>query len=393
MNQALRGLAYTTLATGQDISDRITQLYAPPGAWSHGALWGADVIEIPDGAAFSPRTSEISAPHELVGGVRSGKSDWYSLTLGGVSELRAVVGLLRAGVTAEVAEEPFTSTSGGPSPAGTLLFPSDPVTVAALREAAQAAGVIFERNWRVAKPSTSEVSEAPRVAVLVNSGNPARSDTSQSLRSIFGADQVEFVSIVNGAGSLQNAATDPLADFDVIYNGGQNYPSAVNATARARLEAFFSRGGGYVGTSQSSNNFAFLNDGGLLDGALTQGSDGAGGGIARWTNVGGASSPVSGVYPGEDFLYLPSSITYFSSVPADAAIDGRYLPDTSTLFVAGLWRDRDPAVASAPMLVRGETTAGSRYVGLATNPFSRMDAEREWLAIGQAALWSNLTDG
>jgi len=29
---------------------------------------------------------------------------------------------------------------------------------------------------------------------------------------------------------------------------------------------------------------------------------------------------------------------------------------------------------------------------LATNPFSRGDAERAWLLIGQAVLWSNLTD-
>jgi hypothetical protein len=43
-------------------------------------------------------------------------------------------------------------------------------------------------------------------------------------------------------------------------------------------------------------------------------------------------------------------------------------------------------------VVHGETSIGSRYVGLATNPFSRGDAEREWLLMGQAALWSNLTD-
>jgi hypothetical protein len=393
MDQAFRGLAYTALAAGQDISERITQLYAPPGAWSHGALWGADVIEIPDGAAFAPPTSEISAPHELVGGVRSGKSDWYSLTPAGVSEVRAVVALLRGGIDAEIAEEPFTSTSGGPSPAGTFLFPSDAATVAALRDAGEAAGVVFERNWHIAKPATSQVSEAPRVAVLVNSSNPGNSDQSQSLRSIFGADQVAFVSTVNGAGSLQNAATDPLAGFDVIYNAGAPFPPAANATAIARLQAFFAGGGGYIGTSVSANSFNFLNNGGLLDGSLTQGSDGAGGGIARWTNVAGTTSPVSGVYPDEDFLYLPSSITYFSAVPTDATVAGTYLSDVSALFVAGLWRDRDPAVASSPMLVHGETTAGSRYVGLSTNPFSRMDAEREWLAIGQGVLWANLTDG
>jgi len=49
-------------------------------------------------------------------------------------------------------------------------------------------------------------------------------------------------------------------------------------------------------------------------------------------------------------------------------------------------------VANAPMAVHGNTTVNSRYAGLSANPFSRMDAEREWLWVGQAALWSNLTD-
>ena len=74
-------------------------------------------------------------------------------------------------------------------------------------------------------------------------------------------------------------------------------------------------------------------------------------------------------------------------------MDGRYLNSTDDLFLAGLWRDRDAAVAGRPAIVHGTTTADSRFVGLATNPFSRGDAEREWALIGQAALWSNLTDG
>ena len=61
--------------------------------------------------------------------------------------------------------------------------------------------------------------------------------------------------------------------------------------------------------------------------------------------------------------------------------------------MAGLWLDRDAAVAGAPMIVHGATTANSRYLGFATDPFSRMDGEREWTLIAQGALWSNLTDG
>ncbi|HZB03218.1 MAG TPA: hypothetical protein VE737_02725, partial [Actinomycetota bacterium] len=222
--------------------------------------------------------------------------------------------------------------------------------------------------------------------------NPSESDQSWSLREIFGSD-VGFVSVVSGANSLQNASTDPLGGFDVIYNAGQNYPSATNATARQRLRDFLQRGGGYIGTSQSANNFAFLNTAqpALIQGTLTQSVDAAGGGIARWNNP-GAAGPLTGGYPATDNLYLPSNITWFSSTPTGSTVDGRYLSSVNTMFIAGLWRDRDPAAANSPVIVHGTTEVDSRYLGLATNPFSRGDAEREWPLIGQAALWSNLTD-
>ena len=48
MAQPRRGLADTALSIGVDISPRIQRLYAPPAAWSHGYLWGADTVTIPD---------------------------------------------------------------------------------------------------------------------------------------------------------------------------------------------------------------------------------------------------------------------------------------------------------------------------------------------------------
>lgn len=385
MDQAFRGLAYTTLSAGQDVSERITQLYAPPGAWSHGLLWGADVVEIPDDPGLAPSTAPISAPNALEGGVVDGPADWYALTLRGASEVRAILDLLRSGVDGEVAEEPFTSDSAGPMPAGSLLFSAADATP--LAAAGLASGVFFERVLNADKPDdTTQLDEAPKVAMLA--GGSGRNDTLWSLEQIFGPD----VQIVTSS-SLLNAATDPLLGYDVIYNAGQAYPSEPQSdVARDRLSAFFARGGGYIATSQSANNFAFLNDAGLVTSPLTQGSDAAGGGIAIWAND-GRLGPLTAGYPLQDSLYLPSNITFFSGVPADATVDGRYLNSTDDLFLAGLWRDRDPAVANAPAIVHGTTTLDSRYLGLATNPFSRGDAEREWALIGQAALWSNLTDG
>ena len=96
-------------------------------------------------------------------------------------------------------------------------------------------------------------------------------------------------------------------------------------------------------------------------------------------------------------MFLPSNATYFSAVPVDAVVDGRYPASIATTgptngCVAGMWLDRNPAANGAPVLIHGATTANSRYVAYATNPFSRYDAEREWPLIVQAALWTNLTD-
>ena len=113
------------------------------------------------------------------------------------------------------------------------------------------------------------------------------------------------------------------------------------------------RGGGYIATSQSATNFAFLTGAhpALIKGSLTQG-DGAGGGIALCDNV-GASGPLTGGYRATDNLYLPSDVTWFSALPTGATVDGRYLPSVSSTFVAGLWRDRDRKAASAPIISTG----------------------------------------
>src|SRR4029077_5519469 len=56
-DQPLRGLAFTALGPGLDYSFRINQLYAPPGGWSHGLMWGADTVEVPNGGVFAPAST------------------------------------------------------------------------------------------------------------------------------------------------------------------------------------------------------------------------------------------------------------------------------------------------------------------------------------------------
>ena len=54
---------------------------------------------------------------------------------------------------------------------------------------------------------------------------------------------------------LNTEPTDPLADYDVIFNAGTGFPAASNATARARLAAFFAGGGGYIGAQAGGVNY------------------------------------------------------------------------------------------------------------------------------------------
>ena len=62
MDQPHRGLVETALSIGVDVSSRIGVLYAPPAAWSHGYLWGADVVQIPADAASRRAAHAVSSP-------------------------------------------------------------------------------------------------------------------------------------------------------------------------------------------------------------------------------------------------------------------------------------------------------------------------------------------
>ena len=165
-------------------------------------------------------------------------------------------------------------------PAGSLIFPDDSATLVALEAAGEAAGVFFERGLglpRRGRSSTRRRGRHPR-----RQCEPGRIGHVLVVAQIFGPD-VGFVSVASGTNSLQNAATDPLESFDVIYNAGQTYPTG--NTARARLRAFFERGGGYIATSQVRVELRLpdRSPSGADQGQPDAGQRRRGGGIALWT--------------------------------------------------------------------------------------------------------------
>ena len=375
MDQALRGLSDTALGAGVDVSSRISILYAPPGAWSHGYLWGADVVTIPEGQTFKPKTERLLSVPNVPGSVEASvNASAYALGLDSPTAVRTLNALLADGVGAELSTVPFTNGLGRQMPAGTVLFPTS--AVAALQAAASQSGLRFI-GVPGTLPAREPIQQSPRIAVLTGAVN----QDVWVLRNLgFTADPVS-------TGTINTAPTDPLANYDVIFNTG-TYPAntPANATVRSRLAAFFANSGGYIGAM--TNGASFLTAGGQVTG-LTAANRGGNGrsGIINWNNSAPTTSVITGAYRSQDTAIVDPP-TWFTAVPSTMTVDGS-LPLTG-FFLSGLWL-LDAQSASAPgsaMIAHGTNTAGTaRITSFAMNPLYRADPEREWPMISSAALW------
>jgi hypothetical protein len=385
MDQALRGLADTALGPGVDVSDRIGVLYAPPGAWSHGELWGADVVTIPDGAAFAPKTKQTSTVGTTPGVVEGAAgANAFALDLDSPTAVRAVNSLLADGHTARLASVPFTDSLGDQHPAGTVLFASS--SLSALEAAAASTGLDFT-GVGGALPASEPIDRRPRIAVL----NAVVNQEIWVLRNLgFTADPVSTATI-------NTAPSDPLTNYDVIFSLA-NYPAntPANATVRSRLANFFAGGGAYIGAGVNGANF--LVNGGQVTGLApatvsnTPARSVRGwSGIINWANSASGTGQITGAYPALDRAIVDPPV-WFTSVPGTWTVDGS-LP-LSGFFLSGLWKIAgDPQSASAPgaaLIAHGTNTAGtSRMVSFAMNPLYRADPEREWPMLAAAAYWGD----
>ena len=379
MDQPLRGLADTALGPGVDVSDRIGVLYAPPGAWSHGELWGADVMTIADGVSFKPKTDRIRRPETPDGGIASSKKSKssvlaYALGLDSATAVRTLNALLGSGLTAELATTPFVNASGGQMPAGSVLFPASARN--ALDDAGEDAGIWFRPVN--ALPAREAIDRSPRFAVLA--GGPTQEIW--VLRDLgFTADAITTTALNDAAGP------DPLAGYDVIYNIS-NLPGTANATFRSRIAAFLAAGGGYVGAGIGGANFlGSTTQVAGLTAAIRQVRGWSG--IINWNNSASGTGQITGAYRTQDRAIVDPP-TWFTSVPAGWTVDGS-LPLTG-FFLSGLWKN-DALSASAPgsaVIAHGLNTAGTaRLVSFAMNPLYRADPEREWPMLASAALWAD----
>ena len=346
MNQARRGLADTALSLGVDVSSRIGILYAPPAAWSHGYLWGANVVTIPRDAPFSPQTNEVTKPNNLGGGgLDPGPADRYALKLDSPTAVRTLnapargrrLGAARARLVHDARRGDATRRQRD-----LRGRPGDEDEPGRDRSGRGAVG--SSACQAAALPALEPMERVPRIAVLVG----AVDQSIWTLRNLgFTADPVSV-------GTINAAADDPLLGYDLVYNTG-NWPSAANPVAQTRLTEFFARGGGYLGAGTGGANFLTAGAPGDRPDGRSRGGNGRSG-IIWWDNTGGAESPVVGAYPARDTAIVDPP-TWFTSVPATMTVDAQ-LPLTG-FFAAGLWA-LDAQSATAPgsaVIAHGANTA------------------------------------
>ena len=378
MTQALRGLADTALSLGADISADIGVLYAPPAAWSHGYLWGADVVRVERDAPFAPTTNRILKASHLLGGVEPGTAQAYALAVDSPTAVRTLNALMDDGLTARLATAPSTSATGASLPTGTVVFAADPATRVRLASIGRANDVWFHRLGS-SLPPTEAIDGKPRILVLTGAAN----------QDVWALQNLGFTPDFMSTAALNAAPVDPLPEYDVIWNTGA-WPNAANSVARTRLQSFLGSGGGYLGAGANGANF--LSSGSLVTGltAATRSGNGRSG-IVNWDNVGGPASPVTGASPASDTAIMDPP-TWFTAVPATMSVDGRFPTDPAEILAAGMWL-LDAQSASAPgaaVIAHGTTTSGAaRATIFAMNPLYRADPEREWSMVGLAAYWAD----
>lgn len=385
MAQVRRGLADTALRIGVDISDRITALYAPPAAWSHGYLWGADVYPVERGTDFDPANRGVwKTPRYIGGGIEAGYADYYAMEIDSPTAVRFMNDLIEDGWEPQLALDDIEGVSRTLG-AGSMVFPATPENKHRLGDlTSNTTGLEFYAVREAGMPELDEVEGVPRIAVL----------TGGNTQEIWALRNLGFEANPVSNTTINTAESNPLAGYDVIYNMG-NWPNDTGgnnptsfATARARLAEFFAEGGGYIGAG--SNGANFVNASGQAAGFAPSTSTGCRGcsGIVYWDNVGGEDSVITGAYPDVDTALMDPP-TWFTAVPPSFTVDGRLLE--SDFFAAGLWPDNgESSAGSSAIVTHGTNTAGtSRMTVFAMNPLYRADPEREWPMVSAAAYWSD----
>ncbi|HEX6021319.1 MAG TPA: M14 family zinc carboxypeptidase, partial [Solirubrobacter sp.] len=345
MHQPKRGIVNSLLEPGIDLTDRVDDLYAGPGAWSQGLTWGATVDTLWNELPDVPRERVFAG---VAGGQLPPGDPDLLLDPQDAADLLALNALLVQGVKVHRLGD------------GSVVIPRSARALAA--EQAAAHGVTFR-----AAPASWSGATLDKVVVAYNGGSEVR-DTLAALG---------FEGRPVTATTLTTGLTD---DVDVLLVGGGLNPNNLNAANRAALTAYLARGGGVVGLGTAGSQF--VNNASLLSVTGTSAVSLASG-VANVVNHGGPV--INGAIP-HSFISQPA---WYSNLGPAAVVEQSYAQDP---LLAGWWpvggNNGQSAAAGKASVVRALATGANGLVLIGTSPVFRLHAKGLQPQLGRALLYA-----
>jgi hypothetical protein len=349
LHQPKRGIVNSLLEPGADITERVSDLYAGPAAWSQGLTWGATVDTL---WSELPRVP-LDRVHDGVarGGHPDGRAG-YRLDPQDATDLRAVNALLAQGAQVHRLAD------------GSVVVPWSPKHQRLVAAAVREFRVTFERAPRHWSGTLLDP------VVVAFAGSVEARDTLAATG--FAARQVT-------PATLATTLTD---DVDVLLVASTLNPATLTAENRAALDAFLARGGGVVGLETAGP--AFSNAAGLLS-VTAHAGPGLASGVVNVVNSGGAVT--SGALP-HSFVAQP---VWYTGLGAGVNVEQAYAADP---LLSGWWAPAtgpggQSEAAGQAAIVSGTTAAGNGVVLIGTDPIWRLHAKGLQPQLGRALLWAS----
>ncbi len=348
MHQAKRGLANNILETGRNLSDDWRAMYGD-AAWSIGALYGATLVEVPEGdlpaAALTPVTA-VARP-----GTVPASADRFGLRVDSLYGVQAVNALLREEVELERLSD------------GTFVVPGS------AREQVQKLAATHGVSFTSVSASRAAGAEPFDTHTI---GISTVSDEAHALARM-GFDLVPVTH------TLLNEGEVDLDDLDALYVSTTGLsPAALSLSQQAAFDDWLQDGNAVVGRGPAGHSFS--TSALLLPGLASQSASGGNrDGIAAVANEG--DSPVTADTLDVTFLRNPN---WFPNADDLSRVEVLQRLGSDDYFLAGHWPGWREG-ADQPIVVGGQGR-GAHVTLFGTHPLNRSHPEGLFTQVAEA-LW------
>lgn len=365
MHQPLRGLAHAFLADGQDISERVPEMY-DISAWSIALLWGATV----DAAGDTTDGNSLPAREQVAEAAATGSipepGTYLELNPSGINDYVALNHLLVAGIPVSAMDD------------GRLIIGPDQASYDAAKSAVEQYGVTFSASDGQILHEQGRGIAAPRIGYF---GAPEE-------RISF--EQLGFTSITELTVDGLNDGSVSLDDIDVLWIGEPGSLKIEDGSdADAKLRDYVAANKPIAGEGKLVADFAKRY--GIADVTPRQGPDYSNG-IVRVSDE--ADAPLLDDSLNTAFVY---PATWYTDLGENVRVEQRYA-ETDT-FVAGHWGAEPESRAGGPgkgvsdaagqpsVVTVNADGEGSRMVMLGTYVNYRTHPVGSYQWIGRAMEW------